>query len=334
MKFNIHRLVLAALTVAGSFALPHGAEANTNVFAYSNRDLMLCFRKTGYTGGSISPNDLEINIGQASIYYGAMPGSVTPINNLSGSQIAIFDNLNDIAWSVGGCVSLSDNGGDIPQQTLWVTAPRTDPNVAATPWVRNGSFTQGPTAQKIKSVLDNAVFYSSTVASNSVNNTTTGVVVPTAGGHNYGSFVGTAGTGNYLNTFQGNVEHTNASDFVTAGLPARSDFYELRPDSTGTQPVGKYLGYFEMSTNGTVVFVAAPFPAPILNIQRSGTTDTIQFGTTNGATYTLYYTNATGLTQPLISWPFIGTNVSGDGTTKSFQVDSSDPNRFYSVQVH
>lgn len=324
---------MAMALIAGSCSFLQDACANTPIFVYGNRDLLLSFRKTG---AGASSSDVEVNIGQASIYYSAVPGSTNIINQYSISQLTnAFDNLDNMSWSVGGCVPLNDTGnGSVPLKTLWVTAPRVDPAVQAAPWVRNGPTTQGTTASKMVSILQNASFYSGTVSANGMNNTASLVAVPVGSSHEYGFFMGAQGT--YISTFQGDVENTTPSDFDSAGQPSRSDLYELRPDTTATQPPGKYLGYFELRPTGTMVFVAATGApaAPLLNVSVNSGVNTISFPTTVGATYTLYYTNAAGLFAPTTTWPFAATNITGDGTIKSFQDTSADANRFYRVKAH
>jgi len=138
------------------------------------------------------------------------------------------------------------------------------------------------------------------------------------------------------------VENTTPSDFTSV---SRSDFYRSRPvrfadPETGlTNGPAYYLGYFSLSTGGTLTFtraVATPPlpPQPLLQIQRVGTSNTISFATTNGATYKLYYTNATGLTTPVLNWPSISTNVTGNGNTNSFLDITTDPVRFYDVTAY
>jgi hypothetical protein len=333
MKLNINRAA-AMVVIAGSLSILQNACADTPVFVYTNRDMMLTLRKTGADGGTTGANDLEVNIGQASLYYGA--ASTVNVSQYTGAQIGgAFDNLNDLSWSVGGMVPISDTGPtNVPIKTIWVTAPRTDPNVQAAPWVRNSSSTQGTTVGEMNSVLGNASFYSGTVAADPLKNTASVVSVPVGGGHEAGAFLGSLG--NYKSTFQGDVENTTSPTFVTDGQPSRSDLYELRPDSTGTQPAGKYLGYFELHTDGTMVFVPPSTlpPAPKLTISVSGGTSTISFATTVGATYSLYLTNAAGLTTPILTWPVVSTNITGDGSSHSFQVNSSAANQFYSVVAH
>ncbi len=341
MKLNFLRM-----TALLSFVFLQNIQANTPIFTYTSRDLLLVFRKTGYYGGSTSPNVLEINLGQVSTYYGATPGSTISITQLpSGKLGTTFDSLNDVSWSVGTCVPAAGDSGDssYPVKTLWTTDPRTDPLTPATPWQQNAATVQGSTAARMVTILANASFYSGTVSSNANNNTNL-IIIPASNGNNAGANLGSVnvanGIGNYHDSFEGNVENTTPDDFTTGGQPSRSDLYQLLPDTTGTQPNGKYLGYFELRTNGTVVFVAAStavsIPNPTLGISRSGNTRTISFLTVSGATYTLYYTNSFGLANPLSNWASIPTNITGDGTIRSFQqtVTATDTNRFYRVGAH
>ncbi len=48
------------------------------------------------------------------------------------------------------------------------------------------------------------------------------------------------------------------SNFTTAGAVVRSDFYQIPPSDSGGAV--KYLGYFELSTNGVMTYVAYPLP--------------------------------------------------------------------------
>jgi hypothetical protein len=57
----------------------------------------------------------------------------------------------------------------------------------------------------------------------------------------------------------------------------------------------------------------------------------ISFGTTNGATYALRYTNSAGLSTPVTNWPIAAGTISGDGLNHTFTNSSTDPNRFYRV---
>ena len=257
------------------------------IFSYANRDLLLGFRKTGGDGvGTVSVNDLEVNIGQASLYYNATPGSTFTVSQYSMAQIAAdFDNLNDLNWSVAGFVPQGD-GGDPgkPAKTLWVTAPRaTLRPTPASPLLDFSASAQGSTGSKIGSALLNAAFYAGTTAAvANANNSATAVTVPVGNANSEAAELGA--NGDFLATFEGDVENTTPPNFVTGGTVSRSDLYELQPDTTGgTHPAGTYLGYFELSTSGTLTFNA--YLAPITSQPVSmtgGTGDSVTF--TVGAT--------------------------------------------------
>jgi hypothetical protein len=344
MKLSFHRMSVILLSVASWLGILQSVQADSPIFVYTNRDVLVTFRKTGADGGSTSPSDLEVDLGQVSTYYGAAPGSRITISQFSTSQIgASFDSLNDLSWSLAAFVPIFGDKGDptYPVKTLWVTSPRPDPSTLGPQWLRHSPTTQATTAAEMNSVAQNAAFYSGIIVADPVNNTSTEVVIPVGSGFEAGAFL--TALGNYDNTFQGDVENTTPATFTTDGLPSRSDFYQLEPDSTGTFPVGQYLGYFELETNGSMVFVAGP-PAPSAPVLTSAgtsasvsggvTTVSVSFATVTGGTYTLYYTNSTGLTAPVSAWPSVPTNIIGNGSVQAFQDSTTDPGRFYSVGVH
>jgi hypothetical protein len=101
-----------------------------------------------------------------------------------------------------------------------------------------------------------------------------------------------------------------------------------------------YLGYFTLNVSSALLTFtpsAAPNtsgpPVPALTIARSGTNNLISFLSANSATYTLYYTNSTGLKASMSTWATAG-SLSGDGTSKTFTNSSPDANRFYGVGGH
>ena len=99
------------------------------------------------------------------------------------------------------------------------------------------------------------------------------------------------------------------------------------------------LGALSLAANGVLTFatnsVASAPPVPqIVAIQRVGSTSTVYFTTTNSFTYSLYYTNSSGLKAPINTWPVVVTTVTGNGLTNSIPDVTSETNRFYRVGVH
>jgi hypothetical protein len=327
------------LSIAGSCALVQSAQAGSAAFTDNSRDLMLVFRKTGSDGTPTSaPYVFEVDIGQASIYYGATAGSIIPITAYTTNQLgSLFDDLNDFSWSVSGCVPNIGDSGDPsrPISTLWLTDPRTqDPGTPATAWPREGIYSQAGVASEINNIMQGAVNYAALPStSSSAVNTATTLAIPAGDGYDADGYL--TALGNFDGSFPGDVEITTLPTFTTDGLPSRSDFYELQPGSGE----GAYLGYFELSTNGGLTFYAGPlsvsYPAPTLTVSTAGSgAVSIAFASTANGTYTLYYTNAAGLKAPVSTWASVSTNIVGDGTVKAFQQPISGAGTFYSVGVH
>ena len=331
MKFKLHAMAAFLLSLAGSCALVQSVEAGG--FTYNPGDLMLVFRQ---------PNGnyyLEVDVGPASTYYGAARGSSIPINAYSSTtQLgALFSSLNGLSWSVGGGVSAAAYAQSTtkPENTLWVTDPRSDPNAPAGPWLREGYYTQGPTDQKIVAIFANAQYDANASAPDSVTNTPTAVAISATSGYNAGLLL--TSLGNYDGTFLGNgeglsdVENTTSPAFAGGGSPSRSDLYELQP---GSGP-GTYLGYFELDPNGSMTFFAQTYPTPSVSVSADGAGDVfVSFPSSANGTYSLHYTNSAGLTAPVETWSTVSTNIIGDGTVKSFQQTASGTSAFYSVSVH
>jgi hypothetical protein len=153
------------------------------------------------------------------------------------------------------------------------------------------------------------------------------------------------------------IENTTPSPFSSI---ARCDLYQdcsvgagtaFKDPFTGqTNGASYYVGYFTLNTDGTMTFTRdamatnPPTPPPPTHLTISATvspggggqqvTSTISFGTTNGATYTLFYTNAAGLATPVTNWPFVTPAIIGDGSVHAFTNSSTDSSRFYSVGGH
>ena len=139
--------------------------------------------------------------------------------------------------------------------------------------------------------------------------------------------------------FNFNIEQITPNPFSAS---VRSDLYEsapaalcLRPPTPYVDPVSGssssvyYVGYFDLSPAGVLTFTrdaggSPPPPAPVLSFSRNGNVNTISFGTTNGATYTLLYTNLAGLTSARGNWPALGNPVIGTGGAMNFTDTTTD----------
>ena len=233
----ISMLGLTGLLTAGA------TTATAGPFAYSMKDLMLCFRKVGGT------SDLEVNLGQASIYYNATPGAIFTITNFTAGQLtsAFGSSYANVSWSVSGGVNIAGDP-NAPRNTLWLSAPRTDPAVQSLPWLTGSIAAQGNTVSPVLTVGSTAASYSSSVAAGA-NNTATAVIIPDG---NLQSYHATIGDNGDFGAFQGNIENTTPTPFTGSGNFVRSDLYTLKPNGTAI-----FLGYFDLFANGTMTFTAA-----------------------------------------------------------------------------
>ena len=236
-KRSLNLLSVAVAILASAAAVTAGP------LTYATKDLMLCFRKVGGT------SDLEVNLGQASIYYNATPGAMFTITNFTPGQLttAFGSSYANVSWSVSGGANLAGDP-NAPRNTLWLSAPRTDPAVPSLPWTTGSITAQGNTVSPVLSVGSSALTYSSSVASNA-NNTATAVIVPDGNAQSYHSFIGDNGD---FGSFQGNIENTTPVPFTGGGTFVRSDLYTLKPNGTAI-----FLGYFDLLANGTMTFTAA-----------------------------------------------------------------------------
>ena len=332
-----------AWTFLGLSAFAQTAAAQ--VFTYGANELVLGFRKTGANQGNYY---LVADIGAGSTYLNLAPGATMSVPNFTTGQLSdSFTDLNNLNWSVLGDPGSSLSG--YPNNTLWLTVPRTNTAVQSPAPPRLSYAGQQSVKIKILGVFDGASTISSEIVADG-DNTATAVREPVdlepMADLNYfvgGGFDATAST--LRDTWVQNVENTTPASFTSA---VRSDLYEIRPltDGQGNPIVdphtgqstgaGYYVGYFQLNTDGTMSFtrasVSGPPPAPQLNITRTSTTSTISFLSANQATYTLYYTNSSGLSQPIANWPSSPTTIIGNGGNKSFIDTSADPNRFYRVR--
>ena len=296
--------------------------------SYAVGDVLLCFRKSG--GGA---NDLVVDAGPISGFTNATPNQRISITQYTGGQLAAaLSATNGVSWSAFAYFDNSVN----PNWALCMTRARTVLNSQTLPWPA-----ESPGAQQYLIVSEISTI---PVGANdnllyNTNNTATGVVEPDSSsgnshypnGQSYHTALDPTGYGddNFAG-FTGNPENTTANNFTTAGTVARSDFYWIPPTGAGAV---KYLGYFELNTNGAMTYVAYPTAIPTLKaISRSGNIATLTYKTGVYGTYTLLGT--TKISAQVSTWPVAGTGTlsTGDNSTHTIQDIDSVSNKFYIIQ--
>jgi hypothetical protein len=288
--------------------------------SYSTGDVLLCFRRSG--GGA---NDLVVDAGPLSTFTNAAPNSRISINQFTGDQLALVG-TNSVSWSA--FTYLDDSA--TPNWALCMTRARTALNTQTTPWPASSASAQQYLITTEMATIpvganDNLLYQ--------VVNTATAIVEPDAssGSVNYpnGQAYHTAldpngGGDNNFGGFAGNPENTTANNFTTAGNVVRSDFYWIPPTGSGAV---KFLGYFELSPDGSMSYVAYPTAVPLLKSISS--TGNITYKTGVYGSYTLLGTN--DLSAPVSTWPAVGPLSSGDNSTHTLSTGTTNL-MFYTIQ--
>lgn len=305
-------------------------DAHSAPFVYTPTDLVLVFRQPG------NASDLVVNLGKVTAYNGLPAGTTRVVDALNTAQLKeAFPTLNDLQWLVAGANRPPANDA-FPLQSLWITAPRLDPETPATPWIRKGQFVQGNAASQVDALGVNAALTSSLLPGGP-NNTATAVTLPVSAAYPVEPVIGP--DGNLSGAFQGRVESVTPSDFdATPAAESRADLVELLPGTTaaGTlnQP-GRTLGTFALRPDGSLVFRVPAASAPaatIRSITRAGQVTSVTFSSASGARYRLRRTDATGLLAPLQQWTSLETTVAGTGGDATLQDTHTGDAAFYGVE--
>jgi hypothetical protein len=255
-------LIILLLTVAVSHVW---AGTFTN---FTVGDVLIGFREAGQ-------NNLVVDAGQISTFTNAAHNQVIPISQYTPNQLATVG-TNGLTWSAFSWFDDSVTPASA-QWTLFVTTPRSSVNVKSTYWIANAqsaasqSLPAGDMAQIPPGALANLFF--------NVANTKTAIVEPanSIGSADYPnglSYVDAIYTQNQQGNFNGDLngfpENTTPNNFTTAGTVQRSDFYWVPPSDSGNAV--KYLGYFELNTNGALSFVASPTLPAVTSLTASNIT--------------------------------------------------------------
>jgi len=305
-----------------------------DITSYAVGDVLLCFRKSG------GANDLVVDAGPISTFTNATLNQRIPITQYTGGQLAAaLIGTNGISWSAFAYFDDTVN----PNWTIYMTRARSalTLDTQSSPWPADSAGGQQYLITTALSTIPPGANHNFSVVLYNTNSTSAAVIEPnystgaTSGnypdGQSYDTALDPLGlSDNNFGAFSGNPENTVANNFTTtAGNVARSDFYWIPPTGSGAV---KYLGYFELSNNATMTYVAYPTAVPVIKgISRSGNTATITYKTGIYGTYTLLGTNK--LSGSLSTWPAVGGALStGDNLTHTVTDTDSVSNKFYIIQ--
>jgi len=291
--------------------------------SYATGDVLICFRNGG-------ANDLVVDAGPIGNFTGLAQGQRIAITAYT-SDMLHYVSTNSVSWSA--FTYTSDN-------TLYATRARNSFSVQSTPWQAGSSSLQAITAGRIGTIPLGAVDEAAYVppGEGSSPNTSTAVVeadgTASSGDYTTGESYKDAMNGSFGSafngTFRGNPEFTTAANFTKANVNARADFYQMTP--TGGIVAGTYLGFFELSTNGSMSYVAYPSTVPsIKSISRHGNINTINYTSGQYGTYTLRSTNNLVSSGAKTNWPAVSTLGSGDSSIRTTTDTTTDTMKFYII---
>ena len=270
----------------------------------------------GFRNGS----DLVVDAGQVSTLTGLGTNATYSINTYTTNNFCSIS-LNGLNWSA---FAWAGDG------SLYMTKARTTSSQKSDSWAPMGGGSQ---------IIINSMYAIPAGANDNLSftnkNTATAVFEQnsSAGNRNYPNgqsyfdVIDPYGAGAFnFGVFQGDPEFTTAGTFTTGGVPARADFYKLPPNNGPVQ----WLGYFELSTNGTMNYFAYPAFANIQSFSRNGTTNTITYvASPYAGTATLRKTSDI-TTTPQTSWTSVAT-LNNDGSVHSFTFTDSSATEFYTI---
>ena len=246
--------------------------------SYVVGDVLICFRK------SSGANDLVVDAGPVATFTNATMNQRFPITQYAGHQLAAIG-TNSVIWSA--FTWLDDSALPASSQwTLFVSKHRTSPYTKSSAWSSAPQSAQefGPAADMSQVVAGAAI----NLGFNGLN-TAASIIEPDdtspnssyyPSGESYDYFMQGQNTGvfNLNGDWFDTPEITAAANFTTAGAVIRSDFYQIPPNDSGvgggSGGAVKFLGYFELNTNGAMTYVAYPTPPTVATVAAGAITTT------------------------------------------------------------
>ena len=249
IKFFSRRLIGMSLgvTVLGSVS------SFAASFQWADGDLLLGFRQVGGASELILDLGRATNWNQWATTHPGVTTNVTP---------ALFTNafsssFSNIFWSAFAANATADHN-------IWATKPRVDVQLQSTPWIGRTSLGQAAGLNPIHATGANALSYSASSIPRAVQ-TGAEVILPLGlnGGYQYEVTVNNrdlyGAHFGYVGFSDGSVgvENNTPGDFDLVQVTNRLDFYYIPAVS---DQGGKFLGYFDLVSGGTVFFTAATAP--------------------------------------------------------------------------
>lgn len=300
-------------------------------------DLILGFRASGGQGGD---TNLEVNLGPASAFYGAAPGSSTVLTRLNVQDLidtygSNWNTRADVSWGVVGALGASSVSG-VPARTIWASAPQITPGTATTPWQRSSAGGLQNSASSITTMYSGALGSISNFSATANSAYTVKINVATAGSWSGQEDVVAEQS---FRRFTPTVRQTS-NTFPAAGSTYDGtgysvlDLYDIRP---GTGDATR-LGGIGLNSAGKLVFstniaVFAPPSGPVsLGIPEitlnSGGSVTVSLSNVPSGSFILE--RSTQLTAG--SWATLFTQSPSAGTLSFTDPNPPQPRGFYRIK--
>jgi hypothetical protein len=289
--------------------------ASVRAWSYSDGDLLLVFRESGY-------NDIEFDLGSVSNLLGQANGYTTTVTGWNAGLVTseFGPNLTGVKVILAAVTSPTNAA-----PTAWISG--SDPNayaynVSGAAWTANLHGTINSLGNRPENPFDVPAAAVTPTNAYSIN-----PFDPQYGGASYDSIV-SGGNFDSVATWAGKAPFSNVP--VEQTIPGVFDFWAVQPTSIyPNSPPDQLAGTFTITASGVLTFVAGPRSSTITSVSHSGNVSTLQFTTTVGNTYSVAYTN--NLANPLVAWPVDGNTVIGDGRTDSLNHTNSGTAEFYRI---
>jgi hypothetical protein len=287
-------------------------------WSYSDGDVLLIFRESGY-------NDVEFDIGNVSQFVGQTNGYTATVTNWDSGLVTSQFGSDLTGVSV---ILAAANSPTNATPTAWISSA--DPNVYA---YNVGSAAWTSDLHGTISSLGNRPISPFDVPATAVTPTNAYSINPynsQFGGASY-DYIVSGGNFSSITTWAGKAPFSTVP--VEQIIPGIFDFWAIQPTSIyPNSPPDHLVGTFTITTDGTLTFVAGPRPSTIAGVSIAGNISSIQFSTTVGNTYSVAYTNTLG--GLVFTWPVDVNTLVGDGRIDTINhTNNNNSQEFYQVRT-
>jgi len=247
-------LKTTAIALCGFAALGSASKAAT--FSASDADLILGF----FISGATQTDNLMVDLGPASQFYNAAPGSTFSLTGTTALALADLSSIygsswftnTSLFWGVAGMTNGGTTDAHSPDGTVWITAAETIPGTKA-----NRAAVTTSTLNTADAHIGS--LYSELTNKTSTANSSKSYDASTGDPNSYYKQDTSVTPGTNFGVFS-NPLSDNSYNNVSGTQKEISDLYELQPGASLTSKgTSTYLGYFTLSSTG-LTFTAAPEP--------------------------------------------------------------------------